>query len=64
MTLDIDREVRDRPDEITEEMIEAGEGAIMGRIGGADLGGAFSARDLAILVFSAMAGRQKSGLVR
>jgi hypothetical protein len=37
-------------------MIEAGEEAILCQVGGADLGGFFSARDLAISVFRAMGG--------
>jgi len=41
--------------EITPEMIEAGEGVILGAVGGADLGGYFSARDLAAEVYLAMA---------
>ena len=40
--------------EITPEMIEAGEHVILGEVGGADLGGYFSARDLAVEVFLAM----------
>jgi hypothetical protein len=42
--------------EITQAMIEAGEEAILCQVGGADLGGFFSARDLAISVFRAMGG--------
>jgi len=41
--------------EITPEMIDAGEETIWGVVGDADLGGFFSARDLAISVFRAMA---------
>lgn len=40
--------------EITPAMIEAGEDVILGVVGGADLGGLFSASDLAERVFSAM----------
>jgi outer membrane lipoprotein SlyB len=40
---------------VTPEMVEAGEDAVLGEIGGADLGGYFSASDLAIKVFRAMA---------
>jgi hypothetical protein len=39
---------------ITKEMIEAGEDVIRGRIGDADVGGYFSASDLAIKVYEAM----------
>ena len=42
--------------EVTPAMIEAGAEAIMGRVGGADLGGYFSPLDLAGEVFRAMAG--------
>jgi hypothetical protein len=35
-------------------MIEAGEAIILGEVGGADLGGFFSARDLAKSVYEAM----------
>jgi len=52
---------RDRPAtepideiEITPEMIEAGESVILSEVGGADLGGWFSASDLAVRVFLAM----------
>lgn len=49
-------EATDRPVvEINEAMIEAGESAIWSSVGGADLGGWFSARDLAVQVFQAMA---------
>ena len=42
--------------EITDQMIDAGEDAILRQIGGAEgLGGYFSARELAVLVFRAMA---------
>jgi hypothetical protein len=37
-------------------MIDAGETAILEQVGGADLGGLFSARDLAVSVYLAMAG--------
>jgi hypothetical protein len=40
--------------EITEEMIEAGEDALLRRLGGADLGGFFSAAELACEVYRAM----------
>ena len=40
--------------EITPEMIEAGAEAILGEVGGADLGGFFSAPDLAVAVYRAM----------
>lgn len=40
--------------EITPEMIEAGEAAVFSEVGGADLGGFFSAADLARKVFLAM----------
>lgn len=40
--------------EITPEMIDAGEDAILCAVGGADLGGAFSAADLARQVYLAM----------
>ena len=40
--------------EITPAMIDAGEIAILGEVGGADLGGLFSAADLAIKVYQAM----------
>ena len=42
--------------EVTPEMLDAGEQAIWEEVGGAELGGAFSARDLAAKVFSAMRG--------
>jgi hypothetical protein len=40
--------------EITEEMIAVGEDVIWGAIGDADVGGYFSASDLAIKVYRAM----------
>ena len=40
--------------EITAEMIDAGEDAILREVGGADLGGHFSASELAVSVFRAM----------
>src|SRR5262249_49387993 len=40
--------------EITPQMIEAGAEAILSQIGGADLGGFFSAPELAVLVYQAM----------
>jgi hypothetical protein len=40
--------------EITPPMIEVGEDVILGVVGGADLGGLFSASDLARRVFEAM----------
>jgi len=39
---------------VTPEMIEAGEDTILGVVGGADLGGFFSAPDLAKKVYEAM----------
>lgn len=45
--------------EITPEMIEAGSKAILEEIGGADLGGFFSAPDLAVEVYRAMRRQQK-----
>lgn len=48
--------------EVTEEMIATGERAVLSRVGGADLGGHFSARDLAILVYQAMERRRLTGL--
>ena len=44
--------------EITAEMITAGEEVILGEVGGADLGGYFSARDLARRVYLAMRERE------
>jgi hypothetical protein len=41
--------------EITPEMIDAGSEAILGRVGGANLGGFFSAPQLAEQVYRAMA---------
>lgn len=41
--------------EITPEMIEAGEEAVLSQVGGADLGGFFSAAALAKKVYLAMA---------
>jgi hypothetical protein len=46
--------------EVTPEMIEAGEEAILCVVGGADLGGWFSADDLAKRVFLAMAEKDLS----
>lgn len=46
--------------EITPEMIAAGEDAILCVVGGADLGGFFSARDLAERVFLAMKSARES----
>lgn len=40
--------------EVTDEMIEAGEDVILSEVGGADLGGFFSAADLAKSVYLAM----------
>jgi len=40
--------------EVTPAMVEAGEEVILAQVGGADLGGAFSARDLAAEVYRAM----------
>jgi hypothetical protein len=40
--------------EITPDMVSAGEDAILGVVGGADLGGSFSAPDLAAKVYEAM----------
>lgn len=40
--------------EVTSEMIEAGEWTILEKVGGADLGGSFSAADLAASVYRAM----------
>jgi hypothetical protein len=40
--------------QITREMEEAGENAILGEVGGADLGGHFDARELAAEVYRAM----------
>lgn len=49
--------------EITDDMIEAGASEILGEVGGADLGGCFSARDLASRVYREMAkARQVTGL--
>jgi hypothetical protein len=48
--------------EITPEMIEAGEEAILEVVGGADLGGLFSASDLAEKVFWAMWDCRQSSL--
>lgn len=45
--------------EVTSEMIEAGEVAIWERLGGYDLGGRFSARQLAEEVYRAMASRRR-----
>jgi len=46
--------------EITPEMIDDGEDVILCEVGGADLGGYFSARDLAERVYRAMdSARQK-----
>ena len=48
---------RDRPTgcgEITAAMLDEGERAVLREVGGADLGGLFSARDLAASVYSAM----------
>lgn len=39
---------------ITNEMIDAGADVILGEVGGADLGGLFSARELAKRVYLAM----------
>lgn len=44
--------------EITPEMIKAGEMVILENVGGADLGGAFSASDLAREVYRAMISAQ------
>jgi len=44
--------------EITPEMIEAGEAEVSAATGGYDLGGYFSARDLAIAVYQAMERRR------
>jgi hypothetical protein len=46
--------------EITPEMIEAGEDVILGVVGQADLGALFSASDLALRVFLAMADCRRS----
>ena len=43
--------------EVTSQMIEAGADVILGETGGADLGGAFSAPNLAEQVFRAMSKR-------
>ena len=45
--------------EITPEMIDAGEQAILERVGGRDLGGYFSARQLAVEVYRAMRSMQR-----
>lgn len=44
----------DRP-AVTPAMLAAGEAVILGELGGADLGGLFSAHDLAAMVYLAMA---------
>jgi hypothetical protein len=48
------KRIADNIPEITPEMIAAGEKAILETVGGADLGGYFSAPDLAIEVYKAM----------
>jgi len=57
--------VATKPDEIkiTHEMIEAGEDAVLSCVGGADLGGYFSARDLAVAVFLAMRSAGSKSLI-
>jgi hypothetical protein len=50
--------------EITPAMIEAGETAILEAVGGADLGGTFSASDLAREVFAAMVAASSRALDR
>jgi hypothetical protein len=40
--------------EVTQEMMEAGEEAVLQEVGGAGLGGYFSATDLAVKVYRAM----------
>jgi hypothetical protein len=40
--------------EVTVEMVDAGEEALLADLGGADLGGNFSARELATRVYQAM----------
>jgi hypothetical protein len=56
---DVDSDRCERDDsaeiEVTPEMIEAGAIAVAHEVGGADLGGWFSADALAVSVFSAMA---------
>ena len=48
--------------EVTPEMLAAGEDVILCEVGGAELGGYFSARDLAIRVYRAMGSvREKRG---
>ena len=47
--------------EITPEMIEAGADAVLGFVGGADLGGHFSASEMAIEVYRAMVNAGLSG---
>jgi hypothetical protein len=49
-----DRPAQTTKIEITPEMVEAGESVILERVGGADLGGFFSAAELAIEVYQAM----------
>lgn len=50
--------------EITPAMIDAGEDAILSEVGGADLGGYFSARELACQVYRAMQRRLPAKQVR
>jgi hypothetical protein len=50
--------------EVTDAMIAADEDAILRQVGGADLGGYFSARDLAVEVYRAMASLRRSGPIR
>jgi hypothetical protein len=52
---------RDDP-EITAEMIEAGEGVVLGETGGADLGSLFSAADLTRRVYLAIERRRLASL--
>ena len=57
MSETVENPSRDRPAdeiEVTPEMIEAGEYAILSEIGGVQIGGLFSARDLAASVYRAM----------
>lgn len=50
------------PDDITPEMVEAGETIILEAVGGGDLGGMFSAADLARGVFEAMVAARRRAL--
>ena len=53
----------ERLSEITPEMMEAGETVILEAIGGSDVGGMFSAADLAREVFEAMVTARCQGVV-